>query len=75
VITGVVAFSMPKRRGRHLRWGERCLRVYTLVFLTATILPVERWSTDAYLFYIAVVGLGIYKCPLYALSYTSRIAL
>ena len=38
VITGIVAFSMPKRRGRHPRWGERYLWAYTLVFLTATIL-------------------------------------
>lgn len=56
VITGIVAFSVPKRRGRHPRWGERYLWAYTLVFLTATILSFERWSTDAYLFFIAVVG-------------------
>jgi len=58
VITGIVAFSMPKRRGRHPRWGERYLWAYTLVFLTATILSGERWSVDAYLFFIAVVGYG-----------------
>ncbi len=58
VITGIVAFTMPKRRGRHPRWGERYLWAYTLVFLTATILSGERWSVDAYLFFIAVVGYG-----------------
>jgi hypothetical protein len=58
VITGIVTFSMPKRRGRHPRWGERYLWAYTLVFLTATILSGERWSVDAYLFFIAVVGYG-----------------
>jgi hypothetical protein len=58
VITGIVAFSMPKRQGRHPRWGERYLWAYTLVFLTATILSVERWSADAYLFFIALVGYG-----------------
>jgi hypothetical protein len=58
VITGIVAFSMPKRRGRHPRWGERYLWAYTLVFLTATILSVQRWSMDAYLFFIALVGYG-----------------
>jgi hypothetical protein len=57
-ITGIVAFSMPKRRGRHPRWGERYLWAYTLVFLTATILSVQRWSVDAYLFFIALVGYG-----------------
>ncbi len=58
VITGIVTFSMPKRRGRHPRWGERYLWAYTLVFLTATILSGERWSADAYLFFIALVGYG-----------------
>jgi Ca2+/Na+ antiporter len=58
VITGIVAFSMPKRQGRHHRWGRRYLLAYTLVFLTATILSVERWSVDAYLFFIALVGYG-----------------
>jgi lysylphosphatidylglycerol synthetase-like protein (DUF2156 family) len=67
VITGIVAFSMPKRRGRHPRWGGRYLWAYTLVFLTATILSAERWGTDAYLFFIALVGYG------FALSgYTAR---
>ena len=58
VITGIVAFSMPKRQGRHPNWGERYLWAYTLVFLTATILSVERWSVDAYLFFLALVGYG-----------------
>jgi len=43
VITGIVAFSMPKRRGRHPRWGARYLWAYTLVFLTAAILSGERF--------------------------------
>jgi len=58
VITGVVAFRVPKRRERHPRWGTRYLWAYTVVFLTATILSFERWSIDAYLFFIAVVGYG-----------------
>lgn len=58
VITGIVAFVAPKRRGRHPHWGGRYLWAYTVVFLTATILSGERWSTDAYLFFIALVGYG-----------------
>jgi lysylphosphatidylglycerol synthetase-like protein (DUF2156 family) len=58
VITGIVAFSAPKRRGRHPSFGARYLWAYTLVFLTATILSGERWSADAYLFFIALVGYG-----------------
>ena len=58
VIVGIVAFSLPKRHGYHSRWGECYLWAYTLVFLTATILSVERWSADAYLFFIALEGYG-----------------
>jgi hypothetical protein len=57
-ITGIIAFSMPKRRGRHPRWGERYLWAYTVVFLTATLLSVQRWEMDAYLFFLAVIGYG-----------------
>ena len=58
VITGIVAFILPKRQGRHSHWGVRYLWAYSLVFLTATILSVERWSVDAYLFFIALMGYG-----------------
>ncbi len=55
-VTGIVAFSVPKRRERHPRWGKRYLWAYTVIFLTATILSVQRWETDAYLFFLAVIG-------------------
>lgn len=58
VITGIVAFRLPKRRERHPRYGRRYLWAYTLVFLTATLLSVQRWSTDAYLFVLASIGYG-----------------
>ncbi len=57
-ITGIVTFSMPKRRGRHPHWGTRYLWAYTVVFLTATLLSAQRWETDAYLFFLAMVGFG-----------------
>ena len=57
-VTGIVTFSAPKRRGRHHRWGKYYLWAYTLVFLTATILSVQRWSADAYLFFLALTGYG-----------------
>ncbi|HLZ61505.1 MAG TPA: hypothetical protein VKR06_31535, partial [Ktedonosporobacter sp.] len=59
VITGIVTFSVPKRPRRHPRWGKRYLWAYTLVFLTASILSFQRWSLDAYLFFIALVGYGL----------------
>jgi hypothetical protein len=57
-ITGVVTFSMPKRRGRHHWWGKCYLWTYTVVFLTATILSVQHWPADAYLFVLATLGYG-----------------
>src|SRR5215472_1726524 len=55
-ITGVVAFSVPKGPARHHRWGKRYLWAYSVVLLTATILSVQRWQADAYLFFLAVLG-------------------
>ncbi len=59
VITGIVAFSAPKRRGRHPNFGKCYLWAYTLVFLTATILSFEHWPEDAYLFFTALVAYGL----------------
>jgi len=55
-VTGVVAFRAPKRRGAHHRWGKYYLWAYTVVFFTATILSVQRWAADAYLFFLALAG-------------------
>src|SRR5258706_2120260 len=57
-VTGVITFSRPKRSVRHPRWGVRYLWAYTVVFLTATILSVQRWEADAYLFFLATIGYG-----------------
>ena len=57
-ITGVITFRVPKGPGRHHRWGQRYLGAYSVVFLTATVLSVQRWESDAYLFFLAVLGYG-----------------
>ena len=57
-VTGLVAFRVPKRPGRHDWWGTRYLWAYTVVFLTATILSGEHWEADAYLFFLALIGYG-----------------
>ena len=62
VVTGIMAFSAPKRRGRHHRWGTGYVWAYTVVFLTATMLSVQRWEADAYLFFLAVIGYGLALC-------------
>ena len=58
-VTGVITFSRPKRSGRHPTWGKRYLWAYTVVFLTATILSVQHWPADAYLFVLATLGYGL----------------
>jgi hypothetical protein len=57
-VTGVITFSRPKRRGRHPKWGGRYLWAYTVVFLTAIILSVRDFPTDAYLVVLATLGYG-----------------
>jgi hypothetical protein len=57
-VFGVITFSRPKRRRRHPKWGVRYLWAYTVVFLTATILSVQHWPSDAYLFLLATIGYG-----------------
>lgn len=58
-VTGIVAFSVPKSPARHHQWGKRYLWAYTVVFITATILSVQRWEADAYLFVLAVLGYSL----------------
>lgn len=57
-VTGVLAFRAPKSQGRHHRWGKCYLWAYAVVFLTATILSIQRWPADAYLFVLAMIGSG-----------------
>ena len=57
-VTGVITFSRPKRPGHHPKWGGRYLWAYTMVFLTAIILSVQHWPTDAYLVILATIGYG-----------------
>jgi hypothetical protein len=61
-VTGVLAFRAPKRRGRHHQWGKSYLWAYTVVFLTATILSLQRMPADAYLLVLATFGYGLALC-------------
>lgn len=58
-LRGTLAFRAPKRPGRHPQWGVRYFWAYTLVFVTATLLSVQRWSADAPLFALATIGYGL----------------
>ncbi len=61
-VTGVLAFRAPKRRVRHHQWGKIYLWAYTMVFLTATILSLQRMPVDAYLLVLATLGFGLALC-------------
>ncbi len=65
-VTGVLAFRAPKRRGRHHQWGKSYLWAYTVVFLTATILSLQRMPADAYLLVLATLGYGLTLCGYFA---------
>src|SRR5215469_4337235 len=58
-VAGVLAFRAPRRRGRHHQWGKSYLWAYTVVFLTATILSLQRLPADAYLLVLATLGYGL----------------
>jgi hypothetical protein len=57
-VTGGITFSRPKRSARHPKWGVRYLWAYTVVFLTALLLSVQHFPTDAYLVVLATLGYG-----------------
>jgi len=61
-VTGVLAFRAPKRRGRHHEWGKSYLLAYSVVFLTATMLSVQRMPADVYLLVLATLGYGLALC-------------
>jgi hypothetical protein len=59
VVTGLVAITSPKRRGRHPRFG--CVYYWGLavVFTNATGLAGMRWEHDAYLFVLGTAAFGV----------------
>ena len=61
-VTGVLTFRAPSRPGRHHQWGKSYLWAYTVVFVTATILSLQRMPADAYLIVLATLGYGLALC-------------
>ncbi|TMW71047.1 DUF2306 domain-containing protein [Alteribacter natronophilus] len=66
LISGLMAMSFRKKRGRHSVSGEIYHGAYIVIFLTSTLMAVWNWSGSAYLFYI-----GIFS---YALALTGYLA-
>jgi hypothetical protein len=58
VITGLVAMTSKKRRGRHPRFGTIYYWSLSIVFASATGLAAMRWQHDAYLFVLACISFG-----------------
>jgi hypothetical protein len=61
-MTGALAFRAPKCRGRHHQWGKSYLWAYTVVFLTAIMLSLQRMPADVYLLVLATLGYGLALC-------------
>jgi hypothetical protein len=56
VITGVVAMLSNKRPGRHPTFGTIYYWCLSLVFASATVLSVIRWTEDYHLFILGVLS-------------------
>lgn len=59
LISGILAMTSKKRKGRHTVSGEIYHFFYVIVFLTAVSLSILHWEESAYLFYIAVFSYGL----------------
>ncbi len=66
LITGVVAMSSRKKKGKHTVSGEIYHWSYILVFVTAVVMSILHWEESAYLFYI-----GVFSYALALLGYLS----
>lgn len=58
VVTGLVAITASKRRGRHPRFGTIYYWSLAVVFGSATGLAGIRWDHDAHLFVLGTVAFG-----------------
>jgi hypothetical protein len=59
VITGALAATAPKRRGRHTRSGTVYYRAITVVFATSTALAALRPARDSYLFLLGALAFAL----------------
>ncbi|WP_400164011.1 DUF2306 domain-containing protein [Brevibacillus sp. TJ4] len=66
LISGVIAMSASKKRGRHTLSGEIYHGSYVFVFITAVSMSIIHWEESAYLFYI-----GVFSYALALLGYVS----
>lgn len=56
VILGIVAMLSQKRRGKHPKFGTMYYWSLALLFASATVLAVMRWSEDYHLFILGALS-------------------
>jgi hypothetical protein len=59
VITGAVAMLSPKRCGRHPTFGAVYFWCLSVVFASATVLSVVRWTQDYHLFILGALSFTV----------------
>jgi len=55
-VLGIVAMLSQKRRGKHPQFGTAYYRCLGLLFASATMLAVMRWSEDYHLFILGALS-------------------
>ncbi|MGD6960130.1 DUF2306 domain-containing protein [Rossellomorea aquimaris] len=59
LISGVIAMSSKKKRGKHTYSGEIYHWAYVLVFISAVVMSIVHWQESAYLFYIGIISYAL----------------
>ncbi len=59
LLTGGLAAYARKRKGMHSTAGEIYHAGYVVVFITAVVMAMMKWSEIAFLFYIALFSYGL----------------
>ncbi|WP_332262450.1 DUF2306 domain-containing protein [Paenibacillus sp. GSMTC-2017] len=59
LLSGAVAIFARKRKGVHTKIGELYHACYLIVFITAIVMSIMRWSQLQYLFYIAIFSYSL----------------
>jgi len=55
VVTGIIAMLSKKQFGRHPKAGTIYFWSLLIVFITATIMAITRWTEDYYLFILGLI--------------------
>lgn len=59
LISGIVAMSAKKKKGKHTKIGDIYHFSYVFVFITALVMSIIHWQESKHLFYIALFSYGL----------------